>query len=56
MSGAVAKTAKPVLRGLLQNQIKKNLIVGISLCIAAGILMKVGINDPQKARYAEFYK
>lgn len=56
MSGAVTKAGKPVLRGLLHNQIKKNLIVGISLCITAGVVMKFAVNDPVKARYAEFYK
>lgn len=56
MSDAVSKVGKPQLRGLLQNQIKKNLIVAITLCIAAGIGVKFFINDVRKAKYAEFYK
>lgn len=56
MTDAVSKVPKPQLRGLLHNQIKKNLIVAIGLCIVAGIGVKVLVNDARKAKYAEFYK
>ncbi|XP_070505454.1 cytochrome c oxidase subunit 6C-like [Chironomus tepperi] len=48
--------AKPQLRGLLQNQIKKNLIISGVLVTALVVAVKVLRNDPKKRDYAEFYK
>ncbi|XP_064088987.1 cytochrome c oxidase subunit 6C-1-like [Macrobrachium nipponense] len=47
---------KPVMRGLLGQQIKKNLIISGVLCIITVAAYKFGIQDPRKKRYAEFYK
>jgi len=48
--------AKPQLRGLLQNQIKKNLIISGVLVTALVVAVKFLRNDPKKRDYAEFYK
>lgn len=51
-----AKLAKPVMRGLLHKQIKKNLIaVGISVTLA-GLYMKFVYGDGNKRAYVDFYK
>lgn len=47
---------KPVLRGLHNATIKRNLAVAIALSVVAGIVVKVFINDPRKKAYADFYK
>ncbi|XP_044263864.1 cytochrome c oxidase subunit 6C-1-like [Tribolium madens] len=56
MSDSVSKAAKPQLRGLLHNQIKRNLIVAIGMCITAAVAQKIFVNDHRKQVYAEFYK
>lgn len=60
MGGEVAADAgrlpKPVLRGLHQATIKKNLIVSGVLVVISVIAMKYGRNDPRKQDYANFYK
>ncbi|KAJ8925888.1 hypothetical protein NQ315_009740 [Exocentrus adspersus] len=56
MSGEVSKVSKPQLRGLLQSQIKKNLILAIAVASAAAVAQKFLLNDRRKNRYAEFYK
>ncbi|CAH0559687.1 unnamed protein product [Brassicogethes aeneus] len=56
MSGAVSKANKPQMRGLLQSQIKRNLVFAIGLCTAAAVLQKVFYNDGRKRAYSEFYK
>lgn len=48
--------AKPQMRGLLQSQIKKNLIVAGVLAICGGAIYKFTVAEPRKAKYAEFYK
>ncbi|KAF5275215.1 hypothetical protein FQR65_LT04249 [Abscondita terminalis] len=48
--------AKPQLRRLLQDQIKKNLIGAIVVSAAGGILFKMLIGDRRKQKYLEFYK
>ncbi|KAK9873865.1 hypothetical protein WA026_002222 [Henosepilachna vigintioctopunctata] len=54
---SVAKALpKPQLRGLLQSQIKKNLIIATAIAFTAVGLQKVFINDERKKVYAEFYK
>lgn len=52
----VATLKKPQLRGLLHSQIKKNLIVAIGLCIAAGVVHRFTVVEPRRKRYADFYK
>ena len=46
----------PVLRGLLQQQLYKDLAIGIGLGLAAGFAWKFGYADPKRNQYAEFYK
>jgi Cytochrome c oxidase subunit VIc len=46
----------PVMRRLLQSNIKTHLIVSGVLCTISMIATKILINDPRKAKYAEFYK
>ena len=55
MSAAKA-LAKPQLRGLLETQIKKHLIIAVTLGIACGAAYKFLVAEPRKRRYAEFYK
>ncbi|XP_035795794.1 cytochrome c oxidase subunit 6C-like [Anopheles albimanus] len=57
MSSEVAsRIQKPVLRGLHNATIKRNLIVSSVLCTIAVVAMKVLHNDPKVRDYAEFYK
>ncbi|XP_037927542.1 cytochrome c oxidase subunit 6C [Teleopsis dalmanni] len=53
---ATGSIPKPVLRGLHNATIKKNLIVAIALTTVATVAFKVLVNDPKKKAYAEFYK
>ncbi|XP_044262497.1 cytochrome c oxidase subunit 6C-like [Tribolium madens] len=56
MSEETAKIPKPKMRGLLQAQIKRNLILtGIS-CTIAGLYMKFIFGNGRKKAYADFYK
>lgn len=56
MAKDVVKSNKPQLRGLLQNQIKKNLALAVGMCFVAAVAQKICINDERKKVYAEFYK
>lgn len=56
MSDTVTKVSKPQLRSLLHNQIKRNLIVAVGMCIVAAVSQKIFINDARKERFANFYK
>uniref|UniRef100_A0A182ISD5 Uncharacterized protein n=1 Tax=Anopheles atroparvus TaxID=41427 RepID=A0A182ISD5_ANOAO len=56
MSEVAPRIPKPVLRGLHNATIKKNLIVSGVLCTIAVVAMKVMHNDPKIRDYAEFYK
>ncbi|XP_019873236.1 cytochrome c oxidase subunit 6C-like [Aethina tumida] len=56
MAKDVVKSNKPQLRGLLQNQIKKNLALAVGMCFVAAVAQKIWINDERKKVYAEFYK
>uniref|UniRef100_A0A182PJR2 Uncharacterized protein n=1 Tax=Anopheles epiroticus TaxID=199890 RepID=A0A182PJR2_9DIPT len=56
MSEVAARIPKPVLRGLHNATIKRNLIVSGVLCTIAVVALKVLHNDPKKQDYAEFYK
>lgn len=53
---AVSTIAKPQMRGLLNNVIKRNLIVALALSGFAGFLTKQLLGNPRKKRYAEFYR
>ncbi|KAK4884335.1 hypothetical protein RN001_000606 [Aquatica leii] len=48
--------AKPQLRRLLQDQIKKNLIVALTLSATCGFLFKTFVGDVRKKQYLNFYK
>ena len=59
--GAVAEASsgsipKPILRGLHNATIKRNLIVAGVLVTAVTVAFKVFRNDPRKQDYADFYK
>ncbi|XP_058819249.1 cytochrome c oxidase subunit 6C [Topomyia yanbarensis] len=56
MSEVTAKIPKPVLRGLHNASIKRNLIVAGVLCTISVIATKVLYVDPKKQQYADFYK
>lgn len=56
MSGEVGKASKPQLRGLLQSQIKRNIIVAATVAALAALYQKFVYNDGQKRIYADFYK
>jgi cytochrome c oxidase subunit 6c len=53
---SVAQISKPLMRGLHNATIKRNLIVAGGLCLVICTTMKLVYNDPKKADYAEFYK
>ncbi|XP_037910882.1 cytochrome c oxidase subunit 6C [Hermetia illucens] len=59
MSSSVAETKsipKPVLRGLHNATIKRNLIVALGLVVTITTAYKFAVNDVKKQKYAEFYK
>lgn len=57
MAGEVsAGVQKPMLRGLHQATIKRNLAVSAVLVSISVVLLKFGRNEPRKRDYAEFYK
>lgn len=56
MSEVTAKIPKPVLRGLHNASIKRNLAVSGVLCVISVIAFKVFYVDPKKQAYADFYK
>ncbi|XP_045540536.1 cytochrome c oxidase subunit 6C-like [Papilio machaon] len=53
---AVSTIAKPQMRGLLNNVIKRNLITAITLAAVAGFSFKQLVGNERKRRYAEFYR
>ena len=55
-SGAVAKLAKPVLRGHLIKNIKFHLAAATALSFVTAACYYQFISAPRKKRYEEFYK
>ncbi|KAJ6639548.1 Cytochrome c oxidase subunit 6C [Pseudolycoriella hygida] len=53
---AVATAGRPVLKGLNNAQIRKNITVAIVLSITSMFAYKFLVNEPKKRDYAEFYK
>lgn len=51
-----AKLAKPAMRNLLTSRLKVEAIIGFGLTVISGVAWKYGIQEPRKAKYAEFYK
>lgn len=49
-------SAKPVLRGLLNAQIKKNLITAIGLALVTGAAFNYTVCVPYKQKHIDFYK
>lgn len=47
---------RPKMSGLLHAQIKRNLIIAITLSIIAGGLHRFLVVYPRRQRYADFYK
>ncbi|XP_055544068.1 cytochrome c oxidase subunit 6C [Wyeomyia smithii] len=56
MSEVTAKIPKPVLRGLHNASIKRNLIVAGVLCVISVVVTKYVYVEPKKQAYADFYK
>lgn len=56
MAGEVGALRKPVLRGHLQNSIKRNLILAIGMAVTGALSYKFLIAEPRKQKYANFYK
>lgn len=48
--------AAPVLRNLLQSQVKKMLTLSIAFSFAGGAAWMFGVNYPRQAKYAAFYE
>lgn len=55
-AAAVSTPARPILKGLNNATIRKNLTVAIVLSFAGMFAYKFIVNDPKKRDYAEFYK
>lgn len=55
-AAAVSTSARPILKGLHNATIKKNLTVAIALSFVGMFAYKFIVNDPKKQVYAEFYK
>ncbi|KAK3874013.1 hypothetical protein Pcinc_021031 [Petrolisthes cinctipes] len=53
---SIMSLAKPVMRGMLTAQIKKNLIVATGLSIVTVAAWKYFIQYPRMQKYADFYK
>lgn len=48
--------AKPVMRGLLASQIKRNLIIASGLSVITVMSWKYLVQKPRIQAYADFYK
>ncbi|XP_011193557.1 cytochrome c oxidase subunit 6C-1 [Zeugodacus cucurbitae] len=53
---AIVSATKPVLRGLHNATIKKNLTISIALTALVTVGWHFLVNKPKKDAYAEFYK
>lgn len=53
---AVSTVSKPVMRGLLNAQIKRNLIVSLVLAGISAVAVKQLVGNERKRKYAEFYR
>lgn len=53
---AVSTVSKPVMRGLLNAQIKKNLIISLVLAGISAVAVKQLVGNERKRKYAEFYR
>ena len=56
MADEVTKIPKPKMRGLLMDQIKRNLILTFINMIISGLAFKFGYVERRKKIYADFYK
>ncbi|CAH1640784.1 unnamed protein product [Spodoptera littoralis] len=53
---AVSTASKPMMRGLLNAQIKRNLIVSLVLAGISAVAVKQLVGNERKRKYAEFYR
>ncbi|EDV98834.1 cytochrome c oxidase subunit 6C-1 [Drosophila grimshawi] len=53
---ATSSAAGPVLRGLHNATIKRNLAVALGLTAIVTVAFQIMVNDPKKTAYVEFYK
>ncbi|EAT38887.1 AAEL009257-PA [Aedes aegypti] len=56
MSEVTSKIPKPVLRGLHNASIKRNLVVSGVLCVISVAAFNFLYVEPKKQAYADFYK
>ena len=52
---AVAKVAKPVMRGMHVAQIKRNLVIATAISTATTTAWYLMVNKPRKEAYRNFY-
>ncbi|XP_026728445.1 cytochrome c oxidase subunit 6C-like [Trichoplusia ni] len=53
---AVSTASKPMMRGLLNSQIKRNLTISLVLAGISGFAFKQIVGNERKRKYAEFYR
>ncbi|CAH0597174.1 unnamed protein product [Chrysodeixis includens] len=53
---AVSTASKPMMRGLLNSQIKRNLTISLVLAGISGFAFKQIVGTERKRKYAEFYR
>lgn len=53
---ALARPAATMMKGALQNDLKKHVIIASVLSVAAALGWKFCVNDVRKAKYQEFYR
>ncbi|CAH0696400.1 unnamed protein product [Spodoptera exigua] len=53
---AVSTASKPMMRGLLNAQIKRNLIVSLVLAGISAVAVKQLVGNERKRKYAEYYR
>jgi len=56
MSGAVARIAKPALRGYHLKEIKRNVLISTVGASVLSVVWYYGINKARRDNYANFYK
>ncbi|XP_072016740.1 cytochrome c oxidase subunit 6C-2-like [Amphiura filiformis] len=50
------KLPRPVLRSLLQNHLRKHLLIGFGLAIVGAAAWKLAVVDPRKRKFRAFWE
>ncbi|XP_064605924.1 cytochrome c oxidase subunit 6C-like [Liolophura sinensis] len=53
---SASQLAKPQLRGLLKSRVKRDFGIAFAFSAVCTVAYKFLVNEPRKAKYAEFYK